>query len=310
MKRFTLQLFIALLTFTIGVSIAAFGYFSPNLFHTAYNPVLAQNPKSSEADTSAWQLLLSFENQDLKKLDQKSRVDLQKAIDNLVGKRKNELLLPRLISKISNAQGQIIYALVEESPLLTIPGECGIRVHIFSLEGKLLSSSAFTSGWRITLTKMKFKFMSEIGREVLEVSSEPVINGRDVAKQYYALIGGKVLLIRLEDSGGQLIRNIYGTPNHTIGYTLNGRSAKEWEKALESNDTAEILATLTWLGGINWNPQNPSPEYAPEEMSEARLADDVRSREGVKIELRRLMQSENMWVKSAANLAAKVEYYR
>ena len=310
MKRFTLQLFIALLTFTIGVSIAAFGYFSPNLFHTAYSPVLAQNPKSSEADTSAWQLLLSFENQDLKKLDQKSRVDLQKAIDNLVGKRKNELLLPRLVSKISNAQGQIIYALVEESPLLTIPGECGIRVHIFSLEGKLLSSSAFTSGWRITLTEMKFKFMSEIGREVLEVSSEPVINGRDVAKQYYALIGEKVLLIRLEDSGGQLIRNIYGTPNHTIGYTLNGRSAKEWEKALESNDTAEILATLTWLGGIHWNPQNPLPEYAHEEMSEARLADDVRSREGVKIELRRLMQSENTWVKSAANLAAKVEYYR
>ena len=310
MKRFALRLLIASLTFSIGVSIAAFGYLHPKLPHAPNAPVLAQNSKSSDVNISAWQVLLSFENQDLRKLDQKSRVELQKAINTLVGKRENELLIPRLISKIANAQGQISYALIEESPLLTIPGECGIRVHVFSLEGKLLSNSAFSSGWRITLTEMQLKYMPEIGREALEVSSKPVINGRDVAKQYYALIGEKALLVRLEDSGGQLIRNIYGAPNHTIGFTLTGRSAKDWEKALESNDVAEVLATLTWLGGIHWNPRTPAPEYTHEEMSEARLADDVRSREGVKVAIRRLMQSENTWVRNAAELAAKVEYYR
>ena len=309
MKRFTLRLFIALLTFSIGVSIAAFGYLHPKLPHAPNPPVLAQNPKPSDANISAWQVLLSFENQDLRKLDQKSRVELQKAIDTLVGKRENELLIPRLISKIANAQGQVSYALIEESPLLTIPGECGIRVHVFSLEGKLLNTSAFSSGWRITLTEMQLKYMPEIGREALEVSSKPVINGRDVAKQYYALIGEKALLVRLEDSGGQLIRNIYGAPNHTIGLTLTGRSAKDWEKALESNDVAEVLATLTWLNGIHWDPRTPAAEYN-EEMGEARLADDVRSREGVKVAIRRLMQSENTWVRNAAELAAKVEYYR
>lgn len=310
MKRFPFYLFIALITFVIGVSIAAFWYLHPNSTPTLEKSVLAQSPKLPKANLSAWQMLLSFENQDLKELDQKSKVELQKIIDTLVGKRKNELLIPRLISKISNAQGQINYALVEESPLLTIPGECGIRVHIFSLEGKLLNSSAFSSGWRITLTEMKLKFMPEIGREVLEVSSEPVINGRDIAKQYYALIGEKILLVRLEDSGGQLIRNNYGAPNHTIGFTLVGRPAKEWEKALESDDVAEVLATLTWLSGIHWNPQTPEPEYTHEEMREARLADDVRLREGVKVGLRRFTQSENIWVRSAANLATKVEYYR
>jgi hypothetical protein len=151
--------------------------------------------------------------------------------------------------------------------------------------------------------------MSEIGREVLEVSSRPVINGRDVAKQYYALIGEKVLLVRLEDGGGNLIRNIYGTPNHTIGLTLTGRSANEWEKALESNDVAEVLATLTWLSGTHWNPRNPSPEYAHEEMREAQLADYIRSRKGVKLMLKKLTQSENTWVQNAAQLAIKVEYY-
>lgn len=310
MKRFPFYLFIALITFIIGVSIAAFWYRRPNFTPALDNVVLAQTPKPLRENISAWQTLLSFEKQDLKKLDQKSKVELQKIIDTLVGKRNNELLIPRLLSKISNARGQIRYALVEESPLLTIPGECGIRVHIFSLEGKLLNSSAFSSGWRITLTEMKLKFMPEIGREVLEVSSEPVINGRDVAKQYYALIGEKILLIRLEDSGGELIRNNYGAPNHTIGFTLVGRSAKEWEKAFESDDVAEILDTLTWLSGIHWNPQTPEPDYTHEEMREARLADDVRLREDVKVGLRRFAQSENVWVRNAANLATKVDYYR
>ena len=257
---------------------------------------------------AAWRVLLSLENQYLGELDEESERELKKAIVTLVGPRDDWPLIPRLVSRISNAEGQTSYALIEESPLLTIPGDSGIRVHLFSLEGKLLGSSAFQSGWRITLTGMKVKYLPEIGREVLEVSSRPVIGGRDVARQYYALIGEEMLLVRLEDSGGRLIRNYYDTPNDTIGPTLTGRSADEWERALESNDVAEVLATLTWLGGTHLNPRNPLLVYAHEEMSEARLADEVRALKGVKAALGKLAQSENEWVRSAAQLAVDVKY--
>lgn len=308
MKSFALRLVVAILTFIIGVSLALFGRPRPNAPGVLGNPVSPRSQERSSANIAAWRVLLSLENQDLGELDEESKRELKKAIVALVGPRDDWPLIPRLVSRISNAEGQTSYALIEESPLLTIPGDSGIRVHLFSLEGKLLGSSAFQSGWRITLTGMKVKYLPELGREVLEVSSRPAIGGRDVARQYYALIGEEMLLVRLEDSDGRLIRNYYDTPHATIGPTLTGRPADEWERALESNDVAEVLATLTWLGGTHLNPRNPLLVYAHEEMSEARLADEVRALEGVKAALGKLAQSENEWVRSAARLAVDVEY--
>jgi hypothetical protein len=157
---------------------------------------------------------------------------------------------------------------------------------------------------------MKLKQVRNVSGDVLEVESEPVINGRDVAKQYYALIGEKLLLIRLEDSKGKLIRNVYGAPNHTIGLNQTGRSSADWAKSLESNDRAEVLAALTWLGGIHWNPGMAAPDYLHEEMSEARLAEEVRALETVKASVNRLRHSDDAWVRDAAKLAATVVYYR
>src|SRR5256885_6780452 len=69
----------------------------------------------------AWQTLVSFENQPLSKLDKPQSLKLQKSIDVLIGKRENEIVIPRFLTKISDSKGQMRYALVEESPLLTIP---------------------------------------------------------------------------------------------------------------------------------------------------------------------------------------------
>jgi hypothetical protein len=314
MKRFALRFFSVLLTFIIGVAIATSWRLRPNVYPVPHKPVLPQNQERKEASISAWQVLLSFEDQDLSRLERSSAVRLRQALNVLIGKpRPDEFpLVPRLISKMSNAQGQTDYALIEEAPLLKIPGESRLHVHLFTIEGNLLGSSEFSSGWRISLDGMQVKYMPEVGREVLEVSSRPNMNGRDVVKQYYALIGEKVMLIRLEDSHRHLTRNLYGAGLHPIGLTIKGRSAEEWEKALESDDLVEALATTVWLGGTRWNTQRPMPDSAGEEgedMSEARLAEDVRSREGVQATLSRLVQSDNVWVRRAAELAVKVEYY-
>jgi hypothetical protein len=199
--------------------------------------------------------------------------------------------------------------LIEEYPLLSIPGESRIYVHEFSLEGNLLNSSGFSSGWRIGLTDMEVTHIPEIGRKVLVVNSLPSINGRDVAKQYYALIGEKVTLIRLEDSNGRLIRNHYGFAGHPIGPTMSGRSAEEWEKALKSDDIADQLAVLMWLGGGHWNIHKYVPEYGRGDWDEDQRTDEVRSGKVFKEVQRRMSLSENVWVQTATELALKPEYY-
>jgi len=160
------------------------------------------------------------------------------------------------------------------------------------------------------LTGVKRSRVPEIDRDVLEVGSRPVINGRDIARQYYALVGDTVTLIRLEDSRGEPVKNIFGAPNHTIGPNLAGRSAAEWEKALGSTDSAETLSALAWLGGRHWDIQKPLPEYEHEELAEAQLADSVRTRRSVQDAIHKLAKSKNRWVREAAELAMTAEVYR
>ena len=262
---------------------------------------------------AAWHTLLEFENRQLSKLSKHHSEKLKKAIDALIGKRDDAFLVPRLVTTISDSKWQKRYALIEESPLLMIPGNSGLSVHIFAQDGSLIRSSAFQTGWRIFVTDIRIAYLPQIKREVVEVRSAPAINGRDVARQLYALINDEVLLIRLEDKAGHLIRNAYGAPNHTFGFTITGRSTKEWKAALESGDFAEVLATLTWLSGTHLDPNEAVPEVSGmppvshEDISEARLVGEVRSREDVRRHLKALLLSQNLWVRQAAKLADNPE---
>ena len=310
MKRFGSHLLVALFTWSVGVSMAALSSRRPTFRGAPEKPVLRQVFEQPSVTSSAWRVLLSFEGRDLRKLDRESAVTLRKAVETLLGGRvdsERAFIFPRLFSKLSDARGQTRYVFIEESPLITVPGRSRIYAHVFDTEGGLLGSSDFNCGHRIFLTEMEVAYAPEVGRELLLVHSRPTINGADIARQFYALVGEKVLLVRLEDSGGRLVRNTYASPGHTIGLTLTGRAAKEWEEALASDDVAETLATMTWLGGAHLNPRKPAPEYAHEKHSEARVADEARSREGVRAALDKLTRSENPWVKGAAEMAAKAD---
>lgn len=309
MKKINLKILVGIITFIIGISVASFWYLNLNNQQVQSNSIFTKVDDRSSVNNSAWQTFISFENQDLKKLDWKQKDELQKAIDALVGNSTDtgDLIL---ISKISNEKGELNYMLLGEKPLLIIPGDSGLRIQLFNLEGTLINSLSFASGWRIGLKDIKVNYSNKIKREVIEVSSEPVINGRDVAKQFYALVGKEILLIRLEDSKGQIIRNVYGAPNYVIGLNKKGFSVDEWERMLETNDIAELLATLSWLNGVHWNPAKQQTENWFEDINEATLAEKVRSREGVKEKIKKLAQSKNNWIKDSIQLAQKVEYNR
>ena len=297
MKHRLLGLAVGILTFVVGWSIP-FGILKPR-----NEQVLTLQFVDTPA--SAWELLLSLENRDLRKFDALTTTQVQMAIDKLVGRSQNQF--PRLFSKLSTNQEEQRYILIEESPLVTVPGESRLRLSLFTENGILLSSSEFSAGWRIVLSEIRLIQVKGIEGDVLEVESYPMINGADVAKQYYAPVADEMRLIRLEDSSGALISNIYRTPNHTIGFTPIGRSADDWEKALESKDVTEVLAALTWLGGVHLNVDgvgDGQPASWHEYVSEANLVETVRGRSAVKASLERLKHSDNRWIREAAKAAA------
>ncbi|MDQ3749478.1 MAG: hypothetical protein M3367_10790 [Acidobacteriota bacterium] len=156
MKYFSLRPIVALSTFIIGISVVAFWYFNSRNNQTVSIPEsLPQMQKETNVNMSAWQILLSFENQDLKVLQEQKKKILQNAIDEFVGKT-TDFAFPRLLSQISNAKNEKFYILIEELPLLAIPGNCGLRIYLFDLNGKQLKKLSFDSGWRIFLTDSKY----------------------------------------------------------------------------------------------------------------------------------------------------------
>ena len=296
MKRHLLGLAVAILTFVIGWSIPI-----RNLNASGDQVLLF---RISAGSLDAWALLLASQNQDLTKLEPHAKARLQLAIDSLRGPTDNKFLYARLFCRVTTSDGEPRYVLVEESPLIMIPGDSRLRTSLFTTDGTLLSSSEFAAGWRIAISGITFIEVNGIKGEVLQVESYPMINGADVAKQYYSLVADEMRLIRLEDSRGLLTPNVYRTPNHTIGFTHIGRSADDWGKALTSSDTAEVLAALTWVGGEHLSIGEGVPDYAHEYVSEAQLAEVARARSAVKQAVNELEQSDNPWVREAAVAAA------
>jgi hypothetical protein len=271
---------ISLLTFVLGAALAEFRHGG---FHR-------NRP-------TAWQTLLSFENQDLRNLKPDAARTIQNAIDTLTGLSDSKAIPyePRLLRTMSNASGETLYILVEERPLVLIPSESRIRVHLFDTAGRLLSRTDFSAGWRTILTTMSIQRNYFFKRDTLVVYGEYIFGGSP-SQQHYVLVGSSLILSYLE-TDGKFDRNDYQNTNLTIGPLLSQRTVNDWETALNSKDTAEVTSALIWLGGSHWNGQAPPYD---EDKREAEKVSTLLSRDSVKKRLTDLANSEVRWVQITA----------
>lgn len=271
-RRLALFLLLALSAFLIGVFISR------------------AKTKLSHHELSAWQVLLSFENQDLEGLDEQSGRLVRKAINELAPRKEDRSLsfAPRLFRTIANAKGEQRYILIEESPMVFIPGEATLRVCIFDNGGHLLNQQEFSTGMRASITGIRIREIGQLGPQTLIVQGEYVFTGT-AFEQYYALSGNQIVMIYYRS--GMAFRPIsYGE----IGPMIE-RSADEWEEALESSDTVEILSALMWLSGSH------SDIYAAKEDNpDERKFLTVSARASVQKRLAELSESDNFWIRSAA----------
>jgi hypothetical protein len=176
----------------------------------------------------------------------------------------------------------------------TIPGECRAAVHFLDRSGELLYTAEFGTGNRIDIRSATLRREPLAGGWVLDVCSCGVI-GPDVARQVYGLPGGRVVLLRLENSAGRAVPDL----RNAIGPVTPARTPAEWEKLVCSGKTMATLEALAWLGGgPRWN----GPEWARDPTGQI---ETVLKRPGVQKALAELARSKNHWLAEAAALASR-----
>lgn len=270
-KRLGLFVLVGLLTFGLGLWLA---------------PV--KNPWVLVFQQSPWKVLLAFENQDLQKLDLPSTRMVEGAVKAITERDENTVsrLKPALFQSMPNTAGEKRYLLVEIAPMVIIPGNTSLRVHVFDTTGRVLNVQKFNAGYRSTVTGIHIRDNAILQRPLLVVDVEYVFGGNP-STQYYALVGDDLSLIYLEQNG-KLDKNNYDDSYMTIG-PEDERLADEAEKDLDSSNEAEVLSALVWLNGYH---------------SELPL----KSRAGLQKRLKELRQSENIWISSAAQSVLESKY--
>jgi hypothetical protein len=211
---------------------------------------------------------------------------------------------PWHVWKFNTPKSESRYVVFSGQHIFMIPGTSSASIVLLSASGAEIGSWSFSTGWRIDIESASTSFDDKLHTQLITVSTAPVINGRDVAKQHFALVDDKLYFIRLEDSKGRLILNHYLSPNHTLGGSLPAKDLAGWVVLLESPQLPLRLAALTYLSGTHMNPDRPRTDVASESVEDAKLARAFRMAESTKRRIEDYRRSDNSWLKEAADLAA------
>ena len=256
-----------------------------------------------------WKELSAYEGKNLHQLNDAGVDNLLDFLEKFFPEynRSSSITDPYYIWRVYVQKKTLRYVIVDGQQLQKIPGASRARITLFDENGKLIGSDEFSTGWRIDIIGMVKMQDSIIGVPVIVILTRPFTNGRDIARQYYALYNDNTVLVRLENRDGSITRNTYITNNHMVGPTVKERSVEEWEAALHSTDEVETLLALMWIGGIHDDPAKPG-DYGPRpcwgESKYVKQVHQLRGLELVQERLSWLMKSSNQWIREAAEIAA------
>jgi hypothetical protein len=207
------------------------------------------------------------------------------------------------------SSGTTRWVLVVTYEGMSVPDASWMAIHQFDASWHQTSVINFPTGYRIALF--------DVWKEHVEALSEPLIAVRlgSVGSfgnysyrqlQYYAVREKRVVMVRIEEEGGELERAIFGASHPWNGPALPGRTTDNWIDMLASNDTVDVLEVLTWLGGSHMSSAEPRQAGVNQESVEDALRwEAVRDDPRTATQLATLLDSTNTWVRGAARLAAQ-----
>jgi hypothetical protein len=199
--------------------------------------------------------------------------------------------------------GQTRYIVLLGESLMLIPGGSSACVQLFDATANRINSWSFQLGWRADLYDASIKYSKDLASELLTFHTAPVINGRNITKEYFALNNDRLRFVRMENDKGALVQNEYVFPNYEIGIVPDAHTVEQWSALLESKDKADVLSALIFLGGKHIDePERrllPGPHESKYVGLFRELIGDARIRELIE----RLCDSNNEWIRQAALLA-------
>ena len=136
--------------------------------------------------------------------------------------------------------GNLVF--LQASKIVSIPGQSSARITMLNKNGEPINETEFSTGWRIDVISAGLIPDKKNKGFVFVINSSPVTGGRDVAKQYYSILGDCPILLRLEDSAGNVLEN--RTENHMIGPEIPEGIDPESIEMLKS----QLAATLANAG--------------------------------------------------------------
>ena len=274
-----------------------------------------------------FQQLTSYENRELRDLDEADSEVLISLLERFFPEyiESSSILSPFYLWRFRDQDGVTRYLILDGEDLQRIPGNSKAGVHIFTETGELVVTSEFLTGYRIGIRDARLIEDSIIDVPVLEITSQPM-TGRNIRKQFYGLLRDRVLLERLEDDRHKIARNMYTERHYIIGPEVLNRPAEDLEAVLRADAHANILALLTWMSGIHGNNKLRSEiddsldqrNGGYDKINEARVTfhvgvskyneiiRDLLERQFVKERLSQLRNSENQWIREAAQLVTSV----
>jgi hypothetical protein len=184
------------------------------------------------------------------------------------------------------------------------PGFTDIRLTELDATGKYLGEWKLRTAWRSYVTGVSFATMDKEQYPVFILGTYMWPNGVQISvRSYYAKIGTRYDLIRLENAGGDPERNVSSWTDYRHGSVPPTQTPDQWQADLESRDRYMILRALVWLGGEHLDSraaEQPNRQF--ENAHDVALVREVRSRAKVLARLRELAASKDRWLREEAEL--------
>jgi hypothetical protein len=208
--------------------------------------------------------------------------------------------------RVGDQQDYLVFEADQSSPH---PGSTRIRLTLFDDFGAIRAKSQFATGHRCYLYGEKLERVAGIEGPVLALQTGLNAGpGPDFARQYYALIGRRFDLIRVEGSGGGAVPNDYYVKHFACGPAPPRQSDSRWEADLRGRERARVLRTLVWLGGTHrLLEKGERADRQFEDEEDVQAVRRVRARPGLAARLRELADRGLPWEREAARLALAPE---
>jgi hypothetical protein len=205
----------------------------------------------------------------------------------------------------TNRSGETRYIVLLGESLAIIPGGSSACIQLFDAAAKRIEGLCFQTGWRITLVDASIEYSDSLASDLVVIHTAPVVNGLNIAREYFAIKNDRIRVVRMENDKGELVQNEYVFPNYEIGVVPTASSADEWERLLGSKDKVDVLSALVFLGGRHVDGPDQDFGPGPHESKYAGLFEQLAGSARIGELIQTLGKSDNVWIRQAAALAAR-----